>query len=112
MAAPKKREFLYPFILLSFLLIFLLAVPSPAPAQGGALLKAQPPVEFRVPCRISFEEDARGVIETGKLADLAVLDQPYLTMPPDKIHTLQSVLTLVGGKAVHASDDFRALKDR
>jgi predicted amidohydrolase YtcJ len=32
-----------------------------------------------------------------------VLDQPYLTMPADQIHAINSVLTLLGGKPVHDS---------
>lgn len=52
---------------------------------------------------LSFAEDERGSLAAGKLADLAVLDQPYLTMPARQIHTLRSLLTLVGGRAVHDS---------
>ena len=46
----------------------------------------------------TFDEGQRGTLESGKLADLAILDQPYLTIAEDKIHTLKSQLTLVGGK--------------
>lgn len=35
------------------------------------------------------------------LADLAVLDRPYMTMPVDEVHNIRSVLTLLGGKPVH-----------
>ncbi|WP_447919739.1 amidohydrolase [Achromobacter aegrifaciens] len=50
---------------------------------------------------LAFDEDDRGQLNAGKLADLAVLDQPYLTMPADQIHAINSVLTLLGGKSVH-----------
>lgn len=50
---------------------------------------------------LAFDEDDRGQLSAGRLADLAVLDQPYLTMPEDRIHTVDSVLTLLGGKPVH-----------
>lgn len=50
---------------------------------------------------LAFDEDDRGQLNVGKLADLAVLDQPYLTMPEDRIHTVDAVLTLLGGKPVH-----------
>jgi len=52
---------------------------------------------------LSFAEETRGSLEPGKLADLVVLDQPYLTMPAKKIHTLRSLMTFVGGRAVHDS---------
>jgi len=32
----------------------------------------------------------RGTLEPGKAADLAVLDHPYLDMPAEQIHTIQS----------------------
>jgi hypothetical protein len=59
---------------------------------------------------VSFDEHDRGTIEPGRLADLAVLDQPYLTLPADKIHTLRSLLTMVGGKVVYAGPEFKAAK--
>jgi predicted amidohydrolase YtcJ len=52
---------------------------------------------------IAFDENDRGTLTVGKLADLAVLDKPYMTMPADQIHAIRSVLTLVGGKVVHDS---------
>ena len=51
----------------------------------------------------SFEEDRRGSLEAGKLADLAVLSDDYLTVAEDEISGLSSVLTIVGGKTVHSS---------
>ncbi|MCH7736074.1 MAG: amidohydrolase [Chloroflexi bacterium] len=52
-----------------------------------------------------FEEDRRGSLETGKLADLAVLSDDYLAVPEDEIPGLHSVLTMVGGQVVHSSGD-------
>jgi predicted amidohydrolase YtcJ len=49
----------------------------------------------------SHDEDTRGSLEVGKLADLAVLSKDFLTVPIDEIGTIESVLTLVGGKAVY-----------
>jgi predicted amidohydrolase YtcJ len=59
---------------------------------------------------VTFDEGDRGTIEPGRLADLAVLDQPYLTMPADRIHTLRSVLTMVGGIVVHGEARFETAK--
>jgi len=42
-----------------------------------------------------------GTIETGKLADVAVLDRDYFTVPEAQIKQITSVLTVVGGKVVH-----------
>ena len=45
----------------------------------------------------TFDDEETGSIEVGKLADLAVLSDEYLTVPDEEIRTLTSVLTLVGG---------------
>lgn len=49
----------------------------------------------------SKEEDALGSIEVGKLADLAVLSEDYLTVPESRIPRIKSVLTLQGGRVIH-----------
>ncbi|SOY53423.1 amidohydrolase [Cupriavidus taiwanensis] len=61
---------------------------------------------------ISFDEASRGTLEAGKLADLAVLDKPYLTVPVEDIHRIRSVLTMVDGKVVHADGGLSARKAR
>lgn len=48
-----------------------------------------------------FEEDNLGSIQPGKLADLVVLDQDYLTVPADQIKNIKPVLTMVGGRIVY-----------
>lgn len=48
-----------------------------------------------------FAEDKRGTLSVGKQADLAVLDQPYLTIPADQIDSIRATLTLVDGRIVH-----------
>jgi predicted amidohydrolase YtcJ len=54
----------------------------------------------------SFDEDRRGTLEPGKLADLAVLSDDYLAVDDDQIPHLTSVLTLVGGEPVHHAGEF------
>jgi predicted amidohydrolase YtcJ len=46
-------------------------------------------------------EDKIGSIEPGKLADVAVLDRDYFTVPDVEIRKIRSVLTIVDGKIVH-----------
>jgi predicted amidohydrolase YtcJ len=47
------------------------------------------------------EEDHLGTIEIGKLADLVVLSDDYFTVPDERLKTIRSVLTVVGGRIVH-----------
>ncbi len=48
----------------------------------------------------SQDEDELGSIEVGKLADLAVLSDDYLTVPDGDIRTITSVLTIIDGRIV------------
>ena len=50
---------------------------------------------------LSFEEDRKGSIETGKLADMIVLDQDILTIDPDHIMDIKVEQTWLGGKLVY-----------
>ncbi len=50
---------------------------------------------------IAHMEERIGSIEPGKLADLIVLTDDYLTVPEDRIRKIRSVLTIVGGKVVY-----------
>jgi predicted amidohydrolase YtcJ len=57
----------------------------------------------------SGDEGRKGSIKIGQLADLAVLSADYLTVTEEEIKNLSSVMTLVGGRIVHAADPFSAL---
>ncbi len=57
----------------------------------------------------SFDDDERGSIEVGKLADLAVLSDDYMTIPVEKVGGLESVLTMVGGRIVYSAGPFDGL---
>ena len=52
---------------------------------------------------MSFDEADRGSLEPNKLADLAVLDRDYMTIPVEDVGNIQSLLTVVGGKVVYAA---------
>jgi predicted amidohydrolase YtcJ len=51
----------------------------------------------------SFDDDHVGSFREGKYADLAVLSDDYLTVPEQRIRKIESVMTLVGGRIVHAT---------
>jgi predicted amidohydrolase YtcJ len=44
-----------------------------------------------------------GTLENGKLADFIVLDKDYFAIPADQVHTIKTLLTVVGGKTVFQS---------
>ncbi len=54
----------------------------------------------------STESGRKGQIKVGQLADLAVLSDDYFSVAEDEIQNITSVLTLVGGRIVHADRDF------
>jgi len=57
----------------------------------------------------SGDEGQKGRIAAGQLADLAVLSADYFTVPEQEIRNIEAVLTIMGGKIVHASGDFAPL---
>jgi amidohydrolase family protein len=57
----------------------------------------------------SSEEEKKGSIVSGQLADLAVLSADYFSIPEEQIKQLESVLTITGGKVVYAAKEFSKL---
>lgn len=55
---------------------------------------------------LSSDEKRKGSIEPGKFADLAVLSEDYMTIPEDRIRSLESLLTMVGGRVIYAVKPF------
>ncbi len=49
----------------------------------------------------TFEEEMKGSLEPGKLADLAVLSDNILKVPSEKILGIKVDLTIVDGKVVY-----------
>jgi len=49
----------------------------------------------------SFEEDVKGSIEVGKVADLVVLDNDILAIDPEKIKDTKVVMTIFDGNIVY-----------
>jgi hypothetical protein len=54
----------------------------------------------------SFEEDVKGSIEVGKLADMIILSDDLFEIRPDDIAKVEPLLTIVGGKEAYRSDRF------
>ena len=48
----------------------------------------------------SFEENIKGSIEPGKLADMVVLDRDIFSIPAEEIKDIQVEMTIVGGELV------------
>lgn len=51
----------------------------------------------------SFEENIKGTLEVGKLADIAVMNLNILKINPSAIRDTQVLMTMVGGKVVYQS---------
>ena len=60
----------------------------------------------------SKDENDRGSLEVGKLADLAVLTKDYMTVPVEQIGTIESQLTMVGGRIVYAAGPWAQLEEK
>ena len=53
----------------------------------------------------SFEEDVKGSIDVGKLADLVVLSREPHEIPPNEIRDVKVEMTIVGGKVVYVRSE-------
>ena len=49
----------------------------------------------------AFEEDIKGSLKAGKLADITVLSKDIMTIPENEILSTEVVYTIVGGKVVY-----------
>ena len=57
----------------------------------------------------STEEGKKGALEVGQYGDLALLSADFFYIPEEEIRELESVLTIVGGKVVYATEEFSKL---
>jgi predicted amidohydrolase YtcJ len=57
----------------------------------------------------SSEDGKKGSLLPGQLADLSVLSADYFSIPEEQIKSLESVLTIVGGRVVFAAAEFERL---
>jgi predicted amidohydrolase YtcJ len=88
--------------------------------EGGAtLLSARTRLDRETALRIwcdnawfSREQGVKGRLAPGLLADFALLSEDYFAVDEDRIADLHSVLTVVGGKVVHAGAEHAAIDPR
>src|SRR6266545_5283937 len=59
----------------------------------------------------SNEEDKKGRIQVGQLADLLVPDRDHFACPETEIADISAHLTIVGGKIVHGAGEFAPLDE-
>jgi hypothetical protein len=54
----------------------------------------------------STESGKKGAIAAGQLADFVALTEDYFSVPEEEIKSIESALTVVGGKVVYATEEF------
>jgi predicted amidohydrolase YtcJ len=52
----------------------------------------------------AFEDELKGTLSVGKLADITVLTRDITAVPEDEIREAKVALTIIGGKIVYTSD--------
>jgi predicted amidohydrolase YtcJ len=57
----------------------------------------------------SGEEQVKGRVAPGQLADFAILSADYLSVPEEEIRNIEAVLTVLGGDVVYAAAPFESL---
>jgi predicted amidohydrolase YtcJ len=70
------------------------------------LLRAQALKMFTIwPAYAAFEENDKGSIEVGKLADFTVLSQDIMKIPEQEILNTHAEMTVIGGEIVYHRSD-------
>ena len=53
----------------------------------------------------SFEEDRKGMLKPGMLADMVLIDRDLTAIPPETIRDAKVLKTIVGGRVVYSRDE-------
>lgn len=53
----------------------------------------------------AFEEEIKGSLTPGKLADIVILSEDFLTVPEEKIPQIRADMTIVGGRIVFSRNE-------
>lgn len=74
-----------------------------SPERGDERLTAEQAVVAmtRGAARAAFADGDRGHLSVGGFADLAVLSDDVFTLPAERIGSVRSILTMIGGQAVY-----------
>jgi predicted amidohydrolase YtcJ len=80
--------------------------------ESGAIISADEAVSRQealrmmtsAAARFSFDEKTRGSIEVGKLADFVVLDADIMTCSPERLRSIRSDVTVVGGRIAYEGE--------
>jgi predicted amidohydrolase YtcJ len=59
--------------------------------------------------RLTGEQDVKGILSPGCYADFAVLSDDFFAIPEERIPEIEALLTVVGGRVVHAVGFFEGL---
>jgi len=70
------------------------------PEQRMSRMEALKSMTFN-PAYAAFQEDSRGSLKVGKLADVTVLSKDITSVPEDQIQSTRVVYTIVGGKVLY-----------
>lgn len=60
---------------------------------------------------LTGEQNVKGILREGFYGDLAILSDDYLTVPEAVIPDIEAVLTVVGGRIVHACAEYAGLDE-
>lgn len=75
---------------------------NPGNRPSEAITREQAVIAYtRTSAYAEFQENDKGTLEPGKLADIAVLSQDIFIVPTPELPKTVSVLTMVGGKVVY-----------
>ncbi|MFF9045736.1 amidohydrolase [Streptomyces parvulus] len=81
------------------------------PAGSGVDRETALRLYTRGGAQLTGEQDVKGILREGYFGDLAVLSDDYLQVPEEVIPGIESVLTVVGGRIVHASAEYAELAE-
>ncbi|MFG3102490.1 amidohydrolase [Streptomyces sp. NPDC048182] len=60
---------------------------------------------------LTGEQDVKGVLRPGSYGDLAVLSEDFFAVPDAEIPHIESLLTVVGGRVVHAAGEYEGIDE-
>ncbi len=61
--------------------------------------------------RLVNEDDRKGMLAPGYLADLAILSDDFFGVPEEDISSIESLCTVVGGRVVYAAREYQGLDE-